>query len=751
MANEEQRRAFASYMGTANTSQGQSVPQYSGAAANSGNPYLYNVQQGGFLPAGFGAGGYGSSSVHQRPPPLGQAETSNGQQVMPALAPTGYGAITCNYSNQPPQLTSPQSNWLRTSEEVELARRRSGAPQGTMVPISRSGPMQVTESRSTEINGHYSYQQYGKSQAPTHPQGLPPQVEEVPVPVMLCHTCSDCGRMRSAGYHRNNPVVPGKPLVSSLCRRCKKKARNHRHRHGHSGSSYTRIRSCTAGEPCDWPRESFQVEIDPRERRGRRRSREDFYPASYSYSRPRIVRQSSSQTRLGLRVLQQPRREYKTETRVRVSSLSPRRSSQYDEIWPRPDIVRLESSKLNSTNSLHRNVSSAQAPQADEVWPPPDIVHTHLYRKVESLSPLRRTSSRIIELSPSPPPTSTRSTRVVYRSRSQERQSRSQSSSPIRVTVRRDRRSDDLGARVVAHTGPSRSIVRDVSPPRRESDEGSYEHETLSRRRTESPSRGVLKYSDTDHETPIRRKSSARNSQQSTHVEVGGPRVRFGQDQRVSEPMPLSGTEGRYARSARCRAEEYEQYHDYSRHRYAEEPISAPLQEDFEGLRIRPEPISAARKRDCEREEDIHIDHARQISPQPLSSQRREEVRVRYTSPMPQASRNNHSPPSPQAPERPPYSGYRHVSSSHLMERARSMTPPQSRRIDKEEDHTDSDSAASDEVTEVRSWRGLGENGKPATFVEERRRMRMIEQGSEHGVEFRPLGDRLGSRVWREV
>jgi hypothetical protein len=43
MANEEQRRAFASYMGTAGTSAGEQAPQTMGAFANSGTPYLYQV------------------------------------------------------------------------------------------------------------------------------------------------------------------------------------------------------------------------------------------------------------------------------------------------------------------------------------------------------------------------------------------------------------------------------------------------------------------------------------------------------------------------------------------------------------------------------------------------------------------------------------------------------------------------------------------------------------------------------------
>lgn len=75
------------------------------------------------------------------------------------------------------------------------------------------------------------------------------------------------------------------------------------------------------------------------------------------------------------------------------------------------------------------------------------------------------------------------------------------------------------------------------------------------------------------------------------------------------------------------------------------------------------------------------------------------------------------------------------------------------------EEVTDSDSAHSGEVVEVRSWRGLDENGRPATFVEERRRvgMGMIEQGSERGGEFRPMMDRLAegnfatAESWRDV
>jgi hypothetical protein len=49
MANEEQKRAFESYMGRAGNnneqvqSQSQAIAQYPGSVAQPGNPYLYQV------------------------------------------------------------------------------------------------------------------------------------------------------------------------------------------------------------------------------------------------------------------------------------------------------------------------------------------------------------------------------------------------------------------------------------------------------------------------------------------------------------------------------------------------------------------------------------------------------------------------------------------------------------------------------------------------------------------------------------
>jgi len=70
--------------------------------------------------------------------------------------------------------------------------------------------------------------------------------------------------------------------------------------------------------------------------------------------------------------------------------------------------------------------------------------------------------------------------------------------------------------------------------------------------------------------------------------------------------------------------------------------------------------------------------------------------------------------------------------------------------VESGDDLTDSEEEGG-RLIEVRSWKGIDENGQPATFIEERRKTRMIEQGSVNGSEFRPLTERLAARSWREV
>jgi hypothetical protein len=600
-----------------------------------------------------------------------------------------------------------------------------------MVPLSRTFSGDIVESRSRHMSEQYHYHQYGQ---PSPGIEVPrPQVEEQTVPVLLCHTCSDCGRMRSAGYHRNHPVVPGKPLILTACRRCKKKVKSRRA----SISSYTRVRSCTAEDPCDWPTESVRIDLDRHEKRGRQRSREEVRVYRNLPSRSHVIRQSSSQTRLGLRAFQQEQnvpRGMRMEISMRVSSLSPRRSSRYDGVWPPPDVVPMGPPERPAPRS-NPNLTSR-----DEVWPPPDVVRTHSYRKA-SPPPLRRQSSRIIELSPSPPPALTHSTRVVYREESRERRARS--ISPIRVRVRDERRSADAEARMMSHPRPYRPVIPEQRNFRKTSYETASDSDYMARGRQESPGQSILKQSGVERETS-RRRMSMRESQQSIAVEVGGPRVHFGSERRDNQSAPSNGDRLREPDHAQRSNDGYQVYHNYSRHRYIDDPSPPPPVEEIERLRVR----RSSRSPQPSYEEEIRIDRARRLSPSP--PRRYEEARVRHVSPLPSRGREltPRLPPAPLSPEPPTCTAYRHVPRT----RRRSTTSPSIQKP-AEEDMTDSDSEPSGEITEVRSWRGIDENGQPATFVEERKTVRMLEQSSERGgqSEFRSLSDRVPARSWRDV
>ena len=650
-------------------------------------------QQGGYLQPGYGQGLYGLNGIPQRPPPLGHSDATFDQQARPQQ---GYHTTpkTFNHSSRHSQgyntgFQHPRYSTNSHYTDPQTARLNGeAASRGAMFPRSRTPSEEIVKSRSKYSHDYFHYQHHG--------QEVPAPPSNPTVPVLLCHTCNECGHMRSAGYHRNNPVIPGKPVVLSACRRCKKKIKSQQRSH----SRFTRIRTCTSKEPCDWPREdSVEIDIEHTEDRGRRPSRDDVYVYAHSPIRERVIRHTSSQTGLGLRAFQRigDRSRQRSETRIRISSVSPGSASRYDEIWPPPDIVRMETLQSEEVPTAPHN---SDVVPIDEVWPPPDIVRTHSYRK--SPSPiLRRRSSRIIELSPSPPPAHTRTTRVRYRSESRERHI--QSVSPVRVTIREERRSDDAEVRLMSHPQPYRPVLRG---------------------RAESPGRGILK------ETPHRR-TTMRESQQSTTVEVGGPRVHFGSERRTLTPPPDTRL---YVEDHRL-SDAYEQLHIGPRRRqYVDEPVV----QDTERIRIRRSSTSPHRSYD----EDIRIDRARRISPSPSPPVRR-EIRVRHISPR-------RPPPSP---ERPAFSGYRHVSRTRAISRIRSVSPAPRRKA-ASDDMTDSDSAHSGDVTEVRKWRGVDEDGKPCTFVEERS-VKMLDQGSERGgTEYARLGDglrRVERRSWRDI
>jgi hypothetical protein len=598
---------------------------------------------------------------------------------------SGYTQLPRSYTSQPPPPPVGYNvGWQYTDPNAVSVSSAMAPTQRNVSSVARSNDKKVDE--------HFFYYYQAGSEAP-------PQVEEQTVPVLLCHTCSVCGQMRSAGYHRNHPVIPGRPIVTTPCRKCKKRDKNtHRSR----ATSYTRVRTCTADEPCEWPREPVHVEFDHSERRGRRRSRDEIY-ASYdtAHLRPRIIKEGSSRAKIGLRTLQRnPSRSYQNVTRVRASSLSPGRS-RYDGVWPPPDVVRMAAAKpMGPPSTSH------------EVWPPPDVIRTHSYRKQSPPRP----SPRIVELSPSPPPARLRTSRFSYRASSEERRPRSPA------------RRSESHVRMQSHPRPYRTVIPDhrgysVAEETSTNDGGS-----------ETVSRGILKPSDLTYETSYRLRASLRDSQQSTNVEVGGPRVQFASERRGdehAEDRPDERKSGDYLR--------------YEARSYVDEPASPPI-DRRERLHIRHTSPSPQQHYD-----EVRIDRARRISPSP--PRRYERVRVRHVSVSPLPPRERKAqPPSPPPSERTRYSGYRHVPRTEAIECARSITPPPSRKqISSEDDVTDSEDDGKGGSIEVRSWKGIDENGQPAIFVEERQKVKMIDQGSIVSSEFRALSQRLAARSWREV
>lgn len=587
-----------------------------------------------------------------------------------------------------------------------------------MALASRNPPGEIVETRKKHVNEQFRYHHYEQSR----PQEAPVPAQDQTVPVLLCHTCSVCGQMRSAGYHRHNPVVPGKPLVLTPCRKCKKKVQNERR----SMSRVTRVRSCTAETPCDWPSEDVYINMQHHEDRGRRRSRDIVYVYADSPDRPHIFRQSSSMTRLGLRALQ-PNRDGQHEvrtTRARISSLSPRRASSYGELHPAPDVGLVKDSKQKEQGPPHP--FNPKHDDHGDVWPRPDGIYAHLYRKAETDAP-RRTSSRIVELPPSPSPARTRTTEVEHQSESVERRYRSVS--PPRVVRREERRTENAEARLKQHPQPFRAVRPEERNFRAVSDETSTTttehvyHER--RRRRESPSRGILKSTVAES-----RRQTLRESEESTAVNTGGSRVHFDSYQREERQIPDDRGRSRHVEDV-GRGEDSELYHSFARHRYPDDSEPEPPIEEFERVRIRRRSPLPRRV-----EEEIRIDHQRRLSPFP--PRHVEDVHIRRVAPLPRRE------PSPPAPARPVPVSYRHVSHEQVVRRSRSITPPPVERP-ASDDVTDTDSAHSGEVIEAWTFKAIDENGKPATYIEERRRHRMLEQGSDRGshAEFRALSDRL--------
>jgi hypothetical protein len=301
-----------------------------------------------------------------------------------------------------------------------------------------------------------------------------------------------------------------------------------------------------------------------------------------------------------------------------------------------------------------------------------------------------------------------------------------------------------------------------------------YEHPQL-------PSGGILKQPGMNRQTSYRHETAMRESQESTTVEVGGPKVQFTTEaERRAEKIMLDRNWEQSRRHVLDQtSDDYDYFHRRETARYrTEDPQSMPIT-SFEKLRIRrPSPIRGpydeirVRHVSPRRYEELRV---RQHSPERQFDKARvrhvspprggtREVNVRYESPPPPRGepsadifvrhrspqrhtsdeihyryipepRRGRSIPRDTSPDRP-RATYRAVERREIIERGSSL-PPLRKEKEKDWDQvTATDSDGSGELVDVRTFKGIDENGQPAVFVEERRRVRLIEEekgGSERG------------------
>ncbi|KAF3046454.1 hypothetical protein E8E12_009560 [Didymella heteroderae] len=158
MANEEQRKAFAAYMGgggggSSSASAGQPIPQYPGLVANPASQYLFNVS--------FICSMEESSPSDRRPSDKVKLRVK-------------VNLRTSSQCLQPPPPTGYNVGWRCTDPNASSI-------SGAMAPTQLNGSS-VAHSNDKRVDEHFSYHYQAGTEAPT-------RVEEQTVPVLLCHTC----------------------------------------------------------------------------------------------------------------------------------------------------------------------------------------------------------------------------------------------------------------------------------------------------------------------------------------------------------------------------------------------------------------------------------------------------------------------------------------------------------------------------------------------------------------------------------
>jgi hypothetical protein len=309
------------------------------------------------------------------PPPPFRYLPAGGQPAIPPPAPEPPGYITLP-KGFPPRMLAASSHPPDGSQQgsTSLQHLIPAAP-GSPGPSS-AGAGQVAAQANVWDKYYYREYQYAPA-APVvvPPPGLVPIVGPPPPPPtaesaqpLPYHTCAECGRTRSSRYHRDNPIIPGRPPIQGVCRRCQKKSEEAVPSETHYIKKITHITSCEAPQPCVPLEDEVYVRVirDDEDRRGRRPTRGRSVSSDevenvtrvHSSSRHRSLHRVPSRVRVGVRVLKEhspspppapkytyveydrspsPRRTVTRYTRVvhRVESESPPRQRRYESPPPR--------------------------------------------------------------------------------------------------------------------------------------------------------------------------------------------------------------------------------------------------------------------------------------------------------------------------------------------------------------------------------------------------------------------------------
>lgn len=508
-------------------------------------------------------------------------------------------------------------------------------------------------------------------------------------PLALCHVCSVCGHMRSAGYHRHHPIIPGQALISNPCRRCKKRAKKDRERREKEKERLEDVRE---------PSRSIVIEVRDGEPRGRGREREDSPPR-------RVVYRSIS--RPNMRPSESTRVEYHT-AREESPERSPPRRVVYRSV-SRPNIRHSDSA------GVEYHTAREQSPERS----PPR------YRSVSR--PRMRRDSVGVEYRPAREESPERSPPRVARRRTRSEiryLSRSPSRDGVRVRFRHSEdheqpRSLSPRSRIATHPSAYRSFTPSMQPP------GSFPEEPVLP--DPEPLRGILRdHSQFEYST----RHAKDRSYDSMEPEYGGTRVQFAPESRPVGHAREYRTRCVTCRNYECTCEgDYTYVHrtrrHYERGHVEELPSPEPPIQRFEGLRIRDEsPPSRSytrvrpevRPRETDQDpryfESDHLptEEYRQAAPQALPPPREDRGRNRYSR---EESRRESSP-------------IRRAARSmkeldHRVRRtfSRSPSPRLNPKHEDWDDATDSGTETSGEHYFVRVH-GVDENGQPATFIEER-------------------------------